>query len=120
MPHTPSPNAIHGNIFEALEIEDAPELQARVDLAVALTREVRRIVDLEGIAQREVAERIGLHPTDLSRLMNGSVEEFSQERLQRALRELGCEIEIRVRRPSGGAPPRVRVDASELAAPVSG
>jgi predicted XRE-type DNA-binding protein len=89
MAERPSPTALHGNVFEALGLEDAPELQARVDLAIALTRRTRRILKAEGVTQRQVAERIGLHQTDLSKLMNGVVGELSQERLQMALDQLG-------------------------------
>jgi predicted XRE-type DNA-binding protein len=114
MPKRPSPTAIHGNIFEALGLEGAPELQARVDLAAALTHEVRRVIQIEGLSQRSVAERIGLHPTDLSKLMNGVVGEFSQERLERALNQLGCDVEITVRRARDDHAPTTTVDCSEL------
>jgi predicted XRE-type DNA-binding protein len=114
-----SPTAIHGNVFEALGLEDAPELRARVDLAVALTHEARRIIRSEGLSQKELAGRIGLDPADLSRLMNGSVGEFSQERLARLLNVLGCEVTITVRRSDGDHPPTTYVDASALAEPVA-
>lgn len=114
MPKRTSPTAIRGNIFEALGLEDAPELQARVDLTVALTREARRIMKVEGISQRQVADRIGLHATDLSKLMNGNVSEFSQERLERALNQLGCAVEIIVRRVHGHQGATTTVDYSEL------
>lgn len=113
----PSPTAIKGNILEALELDDAPELQARVDLAVALTREVRRVMTAENVSQKEVAERVGLHPTDISRLMNGVVDEFSQERLERALNQLGCDVEITIRRAPDGRTPATVVDSSELLSP---
>ena len=117
MPKRPSATAIGGNIFEALQLDDAPELQARVDLAVALTREVRRVMGTEGVPQKAVAERAGLHPTDLSKLMNGVVDEFSQERLERALNQLGCDVEITVRRAPSSRAPITRVDSSELLKP---
>jgi len=113
-----SPTAIRGNLFDVLGLEDAPELQARVDLAVALTREARRLGTAEGITQRQVAERIGLHPTDLSKLMNGSVDEFSQERIERALNQLGCAVEITVRRADHLHRPTTTVDYSDLLEPV--
>lgn len=114
-----SPAAIRGNIFEALGLEEAPELQARVDLAVALTREARRVIQAEGISQRVLADRIGLDPGDLSRLMNGSVGEFSQERIERLLNHLGCDVKITVRRADEGRPPTTKVDSSELLVPVA-
>jgi len=72
----------------------------------------------EGLSQRGVAERIGLHPTDLSKLMNGTVGEFSQERLQRALNQLGCEVEITVRRADKDRSATTHVDSSGLMEPV--
>ncbi len=113
-----SPTAIRGNVFEALGLGDASELQARVDLAVALTHEARRIIAAEGISQRALADRIGLDPGDLSRLMNGSVGEFSQERLGRLLNEMGCEVAITVRRADEDHPPTTRVDLSALLEPI--
>lgn len=113
-----SPTAIRGNIFEALGLEDASEHQARVDLAVALTHEARRIIGAEGISQKALAERIGLDPGDLSRVMSGSVGEFSQERLERLLNQLGCEVTITVRR-SDDDHPTTRVDSSALLEPVA-
>jgi predicted XRE-type DNA-binding protein len=113
-----SPTVIRGNIFEALGLEDAPELQARVDLAVALTREARRVIQAEGVSQRALADRIGMDPGDLSRLMNGSVGDFSQERLERSLNRLGCDVRITVRRADEGRPPTTQVDSSGLLEPV--
>lgn len=118
MKNPTSPTAIHGNIFEALGLEDSAELQARVDLAVALTHEARRTISSEGISQKELANRMGLDPADLSRLMNGSVGEFSHERLGRLLNELGCEVAITVRRSGDGHPATTYVDSSALLEPV--
>lgn len=118
MPDPGSSTALRGNIFEALDLEDAPELQVRVALAAALAHEVRRVMGRDQVSQRSIADAVGLHPTDLSKLVNGVVGEFSQERLQRALVKLGCEIDIRVRRSEDRDAGGVRVDASELAEPV--
>ena len=118
MSHRASPTAVRGTVFEALDLADTPELRVRVDLAAAITREVRRVMEGDQRSQRSVADTMGLHPTDLSKLMNGVVEEFSQERLQRALAELGCDIEITVRRAATVGAAEVRVDTSELEGPV--
>jgi predicted XRE-type DNA-binding protein len=114
-----SPTAIRGNIFEALGLENASEHQARVDLAVAFSHEARRIISAEGIAQKALADRIGLDPGDLSRVMNGSVEAFSQERLERLLNQVGCEVVITVRRPDDDHRPTTRVDSSALLGTVA-
>jgi predicted XRE-type DNA-binding protein len=99
--------------------EDAPEPQGRVDLAVAFTREARGVIQTRGISQRALAERIGIDAGDLSRMMNGSVREFSQERLERLLNLLGCGVRITVRRADKGHPPTTQVDSSELLEPVA-
>lgn len=114
-----SATAIRGDIFEALGLDDASELRARVDLAVALTHEARRIIKSEGISQKELARRIGLDPGDLSRLMNGSVGEFSQERLERFLNAVGCDVAITVRRSADDRTPTTYVDSSALLEPVA-
>ncbi|MEX1184415.1 MAG: helix-turn-helix transcriptional regulator [Gemmatimonadota bacterium] len=114
-----SPASIRGNIFDALGLEDASELQARVDLAVALTREARRIIKDDGVSQKALAARIGIDPGDLSRVMSGSVRQFSQGRLERLLNKLGCVVEITVRRADDDHPPTTYVDSSELLEPVA-
>jgi predicted XRE-type DNA-binding protein len=105
-------------LFGALGLEDAPELQARVDLAVALTRAAGRVIQAEGISQRALAERIGIDAGDLSRLMNGWVGEFSQERLERLLNHLGCDVKITLRRAGEGHPPTIQ-DASPRNEPAA-
>jgi transcriptional regulator with XRE-family HTH domain len=101
---------IRGNVFEALDLPDAPELLARVDLAVALTREIRRL----GLTRTQAAERVGLDPADVSRIMRGNVENVNQERLERALNGLAIDVEIRITRADEGRPGTIFVDMSEL------
>lgn len=105
-----STRTVRGNIFAALDLPDAPELLARADLAIALTREIRRL----GLPQKQAAERVGLDPADLSRIMRGNIENVSQERLERALNRLACDIEIRIRRADRAGPGTTIVDMSDL------
>lgn len=101
---------IRGNIFAELDLPDAPELLARADLAIALTREIRRL----GLTQKQASERVGLDQADLSRLMRGNIENVSQERLERALNRLACDVEIRIRRADSSGHGTTSVDMSEL------
>jgi predicted XRE-type DNA-binding protein len=83
------------NIFEALDI---PDERARVDLACAITREIRR----RGLTQTRAARLLGIKQPDVSAIMNARIDGFSQERLERLLNALDMEVRIQVGpRPAG-------------------
>ena len=85
-----------GNVFADLDLPDAESHLLKAEL-------VSRIDDI--IRQRrtthaEAARALGLSRREMSRLLRGSVQEYSLERLLRCLMALGCDIDI-VIRPSG-------------------
>lgn len=80
------------DIFTALDIPEPAEERARVDLASAVTLEIRR----RGLSQRAAAELLGVSQPDVSAIMNARVSGFSQERLERLLNALDLEVRIQV------------------------
>lgn len=87
-----------GNVFADIGLENAAELLVKADLAHAINSEIRA----RGWTQAEAAERTGLTQPDVSRIGSMKTDGFSQERMQYALRRLGMDVEIRVRRRANG------------------
>lgn len=83
------------NVFEALGI---PDERARVGLAAAITKEIRR----RGLSQTQAAKVLGIRQPDVSAIMNARVDGISQERLARLLNALDMDVRIQVGpRPAG-------------------
>jgi predicted XRE-type DNA-binding protein len=102
--------AVDDDLFEILDIPNAPDERARVDLASAITREIRR----RGLTQVRAAALLGISQPDVSALMNARVEGFSQERLERLLNALDMEVRIQVGpRPEGQARAGITVQLVE-------
>jgi predicted XRE-type DNA-binding protein len=80
------------DLFAALDIPEPAEERARVDLASAITLEIRR----RGLSQRAAARLLGVSQPDISGIMNARVSGFSQERLERLLNALDLEVRIQV------------------------
>lgn len=94
----PTVHVVDDDLFEILDIPDAPDERARVDLASAITREIRR----RGLTQIRAAALLGISQPDVSAIMNARVDGFSQERLERLLNALDMEVRIQVGpRPAG-------------------
>lgn len=80
---------VDDDIFEVL---DLPDERARVDLAAAITSEIRR----RGLTQTQAAKLLGIKQPDVSAIMNARIDGFSQERLERLLNALDMEVRIQV------------------------
>jgi predicted XRE-type DNA-binding protein len=85
-------HTVRDDLFDELRLPDSAGLRARVDLAFALTNEIRR----RGLTQNQAAELIGVSQPDVSNLMAGNVTGFSQERLTRLLTALDLDVRIQV------------------------
>jgi predicted XRE-type DNA-binding protein len=85
-------HTVHGDLLEQLGVPNAADEKARVDLASAITLEIRR----RGITQREAAGILGVAQPDVSAIMNARVDGFSQERLERMLNALDLDVRIQV------------------------
>jgi len=72
---------------------------AKVDLALAIRNEI----DARGWTQILAAERLFLTQPQVSKIRAGKVNEFSRDKLQEILRNLGIDVEIVLhKRPNGG------------------
>lgn len=101
---------VDDDLFEILEIPNATDERARVDLASAITREIRR----RGLTQTRAATLLGISQPDVSAIMNARVDGFSQERLERLLNALDMEVRIQVGpRPEGQARAGITVQLVE-------
>ncbi len=83
---------VHDELFEILNIPNAAEELARVDLASAITLEIRR----RGLTQTQAAKLLGIKQPDVSAIMNARIDGFSQEGLERLLNALDMEVRIQV------------------------
>jgi predicted XRE-type DNA-binding protein len=111
---TPSHEISSGNVFADLGLPDAPELQAKADLAYEITR----TIDQHGLTQVEAAEILWVDQPKVSALVRGRLDGFSMERLYRFLNALGKDVEIVIRPTSGrGANANIRVVTGERRAP---
>lgn len=96
--------------FKILEIPHAAEERVRVDLASAITSEIRR----RGLTQTRAAALLGIRQPDVSAIMNARVSGFSLERLGRLLNALDMEVRIQVGpRPEGQARASITVQLVE-------
>lgn len=73
---------VDDDLFEILNIPNAADERARVDLAAAITLEIRR----RGLTQARAAALLGASQPDVSAIMNARIGGFSRERPQALLR----------------------------------
>jgi predicted XRE-type DNA-binding protein len=88
-----------GNVFADLNLHDADERQTKVQLAVAINRELAA----REWSQAEAAEVLGINQPKVSALQKYRLEGFSVERLMIFLTSLGNDIEISIKRRNRGA-----------------
>lgn len=84
-----------GNIFSALGLEQPEELLARAQLL----HEVGSLIKASKLSQQEVADKLGITQPKVSMLSSGQLSAFSTDTLLHYLAILGCEIQIRVKKP---------------------
>lgn len=83
------------NIFASIGRKDADELVARSELL----EEVGKLIEKSGLTQAEVASKLGIKQSKVSMLVNGHLSRFSTDILLHYLAVLGCEVEIKLKRP---------------------
>lgn len=92
MTHTANPGT--KNVLYDLGFDDAPELTAKVQLAIRFND----LVDERGLNQREVAGLTGMTQPKVSQIRRYRLHNVSLERMMQALVSLDQHIEIRVRK----------------------
>lgn len=91
-----------GNVFSDLGVDNASAMNLKSVLAMRLGE----LIDQRGLTQMQVAELTGISQPDLSKLLRGMFQNFSSDRLVRALNLLSADVEISVytdHGPLGGA-----------------
>jgi predicted XRE-type DNA-binding protein len=82
-----------GNVFADLGLEDADELFARGKIGI----QVIRILKQRNLKQREIGQILGIPQPEVSHLMNGEFQRFSEGKLLLFLKRLDTEITLHLR-----------------------
>lgn len=84
-----------GNVFADLGLAEPEDVLAKARLAESIDETIQR----RGLTQGDAADLMGVDQGTVSKLVNGRLDGFSQERLIRYLTALGDDVEIVVRHP---------------------
>ncbi len=87
-----------GNVFADLGLKDADELFMRGKIGI----QVIRLLKQRNLKQREVSQLLGIPQPEVSHLMNGEFQRFSEEKLMLFLKRLDTEITLHLRHRNGG------------------
>jgi predicted XRE-type DNA-binding protein len=84
-----------GNVFAALGRNNPDELLAKAKLL----DKVSTLIKNSGLSQQDVAKKLGITQPKVSMLVTGRLSQFSADTLLHYLSILGCEVEIRIKKP---------------------
>lgn len=84
-----------GNVFADLGLKQPDELLARAKLLY----EVGSLIKASKLSQAEIAQKLEISQPKVSMLVSGRLSAFSTDTLLHYLSLLGCNVEIRVRKP---------------------
>lgn len=87
-----------GNVFADLGLEDAEELLTRGKIGI----QVIRLLKQRNLKQREISELLGIPQPEVSHLMKGEFQRFSEGKLLIFLKRLDTEITLHLRPRHGG------------------
>ncbi|MBD2168405.1 XRE family transcriptional regulator [Calothrix membranacea FACHB-236] len=82
-----------GNVFADLGLTDASELFTRGKIGI----QVLRLLSQRNLKQREISELLGIPQPEVSRLMKGEFQRFSEGKLLIFLKRLDTEITLYLR-----------------------
>jgi len=82
-----------GNVFADLGLEDANELFTRGKIGI----QVLRLLKQRNLKQREISELLAIPQPEVSRLMKGEFQRFSEGKLLIFLKRLDTEITLHLR-----------------------
>jgi predicted XRE-type DNA-binding protein len=83
------------NVFADIGLDDPDELLARAQIGV----EVLKILQGRKLKQRETAALLGINQTEVSHLMNGHFNRFSEGKLVTFLKKLDREVLLVINQP---------------------
>lgn len=82
-----------GNVFADLNLEDADELLTRGKIGIV----VLRLLKQRNLKQREISNLLGIPQPEVSHLMKGEFQRFSEGKLLIFLKRLDTEITLHLR-----------------------
>jgi predicted XRE-type DNA-binding protein len=82
-----------GNVFVDLDLEDADELFTRGKIGI----QVIRLLKQRNLKQRQISEILGISQPEVSHLMKGEFQRFSEGKLLNFLKRLDLEITLHLR-----------------------
>lgn len=82
-----------GNVFADLGLEDADELLTRGKIGIV----VLRLLKQRNLKQREISNLLGIPQPEVSHLMKGEFQRFSEGKLLIFLKRLDTEITLHLR-----------------------
>jgi len=82
-----------GNVFADLDLENADELFTRGKIGI----QVLRLLKQRNLKQREISEILGIPQPEVSHLMKGEFQRFSEGKLLIFLKRLDTEITLHLR-----------------------
>ena len=86
-----------GNVFADLGLDDADELLTRGKIGI----QVIRLLKQRHLKQDEISEILGISQPEVSHLMNGEFQRFSEGKLLNFLKRLDIEITLHLRSRNG-------------------
>ncbi|MEI2577773.1 helix-turn-helix domain-containing protein [Scytonema sp. PRP1] len=87
-----------GNVFADLGLADADELFTRGKIGI----QVLRLLKGRNLKQREISDLLGIPQPEVSHLMKGEFQRFSEGKLLTFLKRLDTEITLHLRPRHGG------------------
>lgn len=93
MTHSPVFEESSGNVFADLGLSNASELFTRGKIGI----QVLRLIKQRNLKQREISELLGIPQPEVSRLMKGEFQRFSEGKLLIFLKRLDTEITLHLR-----------------------
>jgi predicted XRE-type DNA-binding protein len=87
-----------GNVFADLGLENADELFTRGKIGIQVLRLLRQ----RNLKQREISDLLDIPQPEVSRLMNGEFQRFSEGKLLIFLKRLDTEITLHLRPRNAG------------------
>jgi predicted XRE-type DNA-binding protein len=84
-----------GNVFADIGLKDADELFARAQIGL----EVLKILQERDLKQREIAGLLGIKQSEVSYLMRGQFQRFSEGKLVSFLKKLKCDVMLVISQP---------------------
>lgn len=86
-----------GNVFADLGLQDADELFTRGKIGI----QVIRLLKQRNLKQRDISKILGISQPEVSHLMKGEFQRFSEGKLLNFLKRLDMEITLYIRPRNG-------------------